>query len=180
MSNPQGNRVWVQLRVGETNIGDPFEVDGSGNVSNLKDAVKAEFPNALKHVDAPELKVYAPSGSSSSSDPDALRASTSIADCVIANASDDNPFIVQAHRGALVAEALPPAQQGEYNCPHKMSFELFILFVLSFVVLRCSPHLLLPVRSLGCTKQSVLLTTRMKRNPKEARNAKFKEYKTLT
>jgi hypothetical protein len=111
MSNPQGNLVWVQLRVGETNIGDPFEVDGSGNVSNLKDAVKAKFPNALKHVDAPELKVYAPSGSSSSSDPDALRASTSIADCVIANTSDNNPFIVQAHRGALVTEALPPAQQ---------------------------------------------------------------------
>jgi hypothetical protein len=60
--NPNKNDllVWVQLRVGEANIRDPYEVDGSGNVSKLKDAVKAEFPNALKHVDAPELKVYGP------------------------------------------------------------------------------------------------------------------------
>jgi hypothetical protein len=123
MSNPQGNLVWVQLRVGETNIGDPFEVDGSGNVSNLKKAVKATFPNALKHVDAPQLQVYGPS----SSDRSPLEKEKGIGDSAdvfppssygrlagnapIERASYANPFIVQAPPGTLVTEVLPPAHQ---------------------------------------------------------------------
>jgi hypothetical protein len=121
MSNPQGNLVWVQLRVGEANIGDPCEVDGSGNVSNLKKAVKTTFPNALKHVDAPELKVYGPS----SSDRSPLEEEKGIGDSAdppssygrlagnapIESASYANPFIVQAPPGTLVTEALPPAHQ---------------------------------------------------------------------
>jgi hypothetical protein len=123
MSNPQGNLVWVQLRVGETNIGDPFEVDGSGNVSKLKDAVKAEFPNALKHVDAPELQVYGPS-SSDRSPSEVEKGISDSADVFppsgygrlagnapIESASYANPFIVQAPPGTLVTEALPPAHQ---------------------------------------------------------------------
>ena len=108
-NNNGGFLVWVQLRVGETNIGDPDKVDGSGDVSDLKKDVKALWGESLV-CPPPLLKVYAPRSSDPDEEKVPLRPSKMIADCGITTCSDDNPFIVQAPPGAVV-EALLPEQQ---------------------------------------------------------------------
>ena len=114
-----GFLVWVQFRVGETNIGEPDKVDGSGNVDDLKKDVKAKYSNTLKHVNAALLLVHAPI----SSDPDEakvpLRPSKIIADCGITTSSDDNPFIVQVPPGVLVEALLPAQQQLQHEESHQ-------------------------------------------------------------
>jgi hypothetical protein len=54
--------VWVQLYIGQEKSGDdPFGVyDFSGNVDQLKVAVKEKCSNTLSHCDAASLKVYTP------------------------------------------------------------------------------------------------------------------------
>jgi hypothetical protein len=53
-------RVWVRVQVvGDTNLSSATKIRNPGNdVDDLRDAVKAKMPNALKHCDSVHLKVY--------------------------------------------------------------------------------------------------------------------------
>jgi hypothetical protein len=52
--------TWVQLYRGDQALGCPMPIAGApGDIcDDLKDLVKAEFPNDLEDVDAPNLVVY--------------------------------------------------------------------------------------------------------------------------
>jgi Crinkler effector protein N-terminal domain len=56
----QTHVVWVQLYIGEEKSGNTFKVlvKATGNIDDLKEAVKEKRPNDLANCDAAQLAVY--------------------------------------------------------------------------------------------------------------------------
>eukprot|EP00301_Raphidiophrys_heterophryoidea_P008609 c13163_g1_i6.p1 GENE.c13163_g1_i6~~c13163_g1_i6.p1 ORF type:complete len:568 (-),score=120.21 c13163_g1_i6:171-1874(-) len=104
--------VWVQLYFGNETFETPAKIIDVHDVYDLKKAVKAEFPNALQHMDAAQLKVF-PAGTTSPT-LIALKGSAQVP----TNTTEDSPLAVFA---TMTAQLTPQERVLSLSDVHKIS-----------------------------------------------------------